>query len=93
MDQPSFEDSHTNLVIFQRRLSSILNKYIPIENVVKEAGQLIEKFTALLNVFSKLKITLEAYVCLKAIALVHYGNPTTGNFSVLNYYNVFLEIS
>ena len=61
---------------------SILNKHIPIENVVKEAGQLIEKFTALLNVFSKLKITLEAYVCLKAIALVHYGNPTTGKFSL-----------
>ncbi|KAE9555577.1 hypothetical protein FO519_001248 [Halicephalobus sp. NKZ332] len=89
MDQPSFNDSHTNLVIFQRRLSSILNKHIPIENVVKEAGQLIEKFTALLNVFSKLKITLEAYVCLKAIALVHYGNPTSDDEKMVNLHSVY----
>uniref|UniRef100_A0AC34QX80 NR LBD domain-containing protein n=1 Tax=Panagrolaimus sp. JU765 TaxID=591449 RepID=A0AC34QX80_9BILA len=89
VDQPSFEDSQINLVIFQRRLSTIMNKHIPLENVIKEAGPLIEKFTCLLNAFSKLKITLEAYVCLKAIALVHYGNPISDDEKITNLHAIY----
>jgi hypothetical protein len=73
VEQPSFNDPSANLILFQRRLSDVMNKQIPFEHVSKEAGLLVEKLTILLNTFSQLNITLEAYVCLKAVALVHYG--------------------
>lgn len=49
-----------------------MNKEIPLEHVAKEVGPLVDKFTDLLKSFSRLKITLEAYVCLKVITLLHY---------------------
>uniref|UniRef100_A0A1I7RKC5 Nuclear receptor n=2 Tax=Bursaphelenchus xylophilus TaxID=6326 RepID=A0A1I7RKC5_BURXY len=75
----SFVNSQRNLELLQQRLSAVMTKDIPFEHVRKEAGPLVEKFTALLNAFSKLKITLEAYVCLKAITLLHYATPTNDN--------------
>lgn len=38
----------------------------------REAGHLVEKFTSLYYSFCQLNITLEAYVCLKAITILHY---------------------
>uniref|UniRef100_A0A0K0FDQ2 Nuclear receptor subfamily 6 group A member 1 (inferred by orthology to a human protein) n=1 Tax=Strongyloides venezuelensis TaxID=75913 RepID=A0A0K0FDQ2_STRVS len=76
-DEISFSDPSINLVILQKRLSLIMHKDIPMEHVVTEAGPLVEKFTALLNSFAKLKITYEAYVCLKAITLLHYTPPSS----------------
>ena len=52
----------------------------------REAGPLVEKFTALLQSFSKLNITLEAYVCLKAITLLHYARPSYGKFQFSGIY-------
>ncbi|VDM98078.1 unnamed protein product [Thelazia callipaeda] len=71
-EEVSFVDSSINLQLLQKRLSAVMGKNIPLEHVNKEASSLVEKFTALLHSFSRLKITLEAYVCLKAITLLHY---------------------
>uniref|UniRef100_A0A0K0EQH8 Nuclear receptor n=1 Tax=Strongyloides stercoralis TaxID=6248 RepID=A0A0K0EQH8_STRER len=75
-DEISFSDPSINLILLQKRLSLIMHKDIPMEHVLTEAGPLVEKFTALLNSFAKLKITYEAYVCLKAITLLHYTPPS-----------------
>uniref|UniRef100_A0AAF5Q5Y9 NR LBD domain-containing protein n=1 Tax=Wuchereria bancrofti TaxID=6293 RepID=A0AAF5Q5Y9_WUCBA len=72
-EEVSFVDSSVNLQLLQKRLCAIMGKHIPLEHVNKEASPLVEKFTALLHSFSRLKITLEAYVCLKAITLLHYA--------------------
>ncbi|EFO25146.2 nuclear Hormone Receptor family member [Loa loa] len=72
IEEVSFVDSSVNLQLLQKRLCSVMGKHIPLEHVNKEASPLVEKFTALLHSFSRLKITLEAYVCLKAITLLHY---------------------
>ncbi|KHN74663.1 Nuclear hormone receptor family member nhr-91 [Toxocara canis] len=77
-EEVSFVDSSINLQLLQKRLSAVMDKEIPLEHVNKEAGPLVEKFTALLYSFSRLKITLEAYVCLKAITLLHYTLPNYG---------------
>ncbi|MCP9263021.1 Hormone receptor 4 [Dirofilaria immitis] len=71
-EEISFIDSSINLQLLQKRLCAVMGKHIPLEHVNKEASPLVEKFTALLHSFSRLKITLEAYVCLKAITLLHY---------------------
>ncbi|VDP12740.1 unnamed protein product [Onchocerca flexuosa] len=71
-EEVSFFDSSVNLQLLQKRLCAVMGKHIPMEHVNKEASPLVEKFTALLHSFSRLKITLEAYVCLKAITLLHY---------------------
>ncbi|VDK65060.1 unnamed protein product [Onchocerca ochengi] len=71
-EEVSFFDSAVNLQLLQKRLCAVMGKHIPLEHVNKEASPLVEKFTALLHSFSRLKITLEAYVCLKAITLLHY---------------------
>ncbi|KAL3083706.1 hypothetical protein niasHS_008403 [Heterodera schachtii] len=68
-------DSQHNLALLQQRLSALMDKQIPIEHVAKEAGVLVQKFTTLYHAFSNLRITLEAYVCLKAITILHCG-PT-----------------
>ncbi|KAL3990263.1 Zinc finger C4 type (two domains) family protein [Acanthocheilonema viteae] len=75
-EEVSFVDSSINLQLLQRRLCAVMGKHIPLEHVNKEASPLVEKFTALLHSFSRLKITLEAYVCLKAITLLHYTPHT-----------------
>uniref|UniRef100_A0AC35UE51 Nuclear receptor domain-containing protein n=1 Tax=Rhabditophanes sp. KR3021 TaxID=114890 RepID=A0AC35UE51_9BILA len=75
-DEISFDDVNVNLHLLKERLSKVMHKDIPLEHVVREAGPLVEKFTSLLNSFSKLHITHEAYVCLKAITLLHYAPPT-----------------
>lgn len=75
-EEVSFVDSTINIQLLQKRLSAVMGKYIPLEHVMKEASPLVEKFTALLHSFSRLKITLEAYVCLKAITLLHYTPPS-----------------
>ena len=50
-----------------------MGKDIPVDHVSREAGALVNKFTALLSSFSKLNLTVESYVCLKAITLLHPG--------------------
>uniref|UniRef100_A0A915NW41 NR LBD domain-containing protein n=1 Tax=Meloidogyne floridensis TaxID=298350 RepID=A0A915NW41_9BILA len=77
-ERMSNSDSNFNLVLLQQRLSSVMDKQIPIEHVEKEAGLLVEQFTLLFNSFCNLQITLEAYVCLKAITILHCG--TSGNY-------------
>ncbi|CAI4227371.1 unnamed protein product [Auanema sp. JU1783] len=72
-DEVSFTDYHVNMSLLQSRLSAVMGKSIPLEHVVKEAGLLVEKFTNLLHSFSKMKISAEAYVCIKAITLLHYN--------------------
>ncbi|EYC06450.1 hypothetical protein Y032_0076g1072 [Ancylostoma ceylanicum] len=72
-EEVSFLDSAVNIRLLQRRLSAVMGKAIPLEHVIKEAGPLVEKFTALLYSFSKMRITTEAYVCIKAITLLHYN--------------------
>uniref|UniRef100_A0AC34FYE7 NR LBD domain-containing protein n=1 Tax=Panagrolaimus sp. ES5 TaxID=591445 RepID=A0AC34FYE7_9BILA len=89
VEQPSFENANSNLILFQRRLSAVMNKQIPFEHVSKEAGLLVEKLTVLLNTFSKLNITLEAYVCLKAITLVHYGNPPNDDPKTSHFHKIY----
>uniref|UniRef100_A0A9J2Q046 Nuclear receptor domain-containing protein n=1 Tax=Ascaris lumbricoides TaxID=6252 RepID=A0A9J2Q046_ASCLU len=83
-EEVSFADSSINLQLLQKRLSAVMGKEIPLEHVNKEAGPLVEKFTALLYSFSRLKITLEAYVCLKAITLLHYTLPNYGRLPLLH---------
>ncbi|KAK6763371.1 hypothetical protein RB195_023900 [Necator americanus] len=77
----SLLDSSVNIRLLQKRLSAVMGRTIPLEHVIKEAGPLVEKFTALLHSFSKMKITTEAYVCIKAITLLHY-NHNLGSSSV-----------
>lgn len=69
----SFSDATNNLHLLQKRLSSVMGKTIPIEHVAREAGALVDKFTQLLTSFAKLRLTIESYVCLKAITLLHAG--------------------
>jgi nuclear receptor subfamily 6 group A len=69
----SFTDATINLHLLQKRLSSVMGKPIPIEHVAREAGALVDKFTQLLTSFAKLRLTIESYVCLKAITLLHAG--------------------
>lgn len=70
-DRMSPTDCAHNLELLQRRLSAVMAKQIPLEHVAKEAGTLVEQFTALYCAFGRLRITLEAYVCLKAITILH----------------------
>ncbi|CAD5228868.1 unnamed protein product [Bursaphelenchus okinawaensis] len=90
----SFSSSGQNLQLLQERLCIVMAKYIPFEHVKKEAGPLVEKFTALLHAFSNLKITLEAYVCLKAITLLHYAAPvpeSEEDSTTLNYHALYFR--
>uniref|UniRef100_A0A915CLY2 Uncharacterized protein n=1 Tax=Ditylenchus dipsaci TaxID=166011 RepID=A0A915CLY2_9BILA len=75
-------DASVNLQLLQRRLSAVMDKNIPLEHVIKEAGPLVDKFTALFYSFCRLKITLESYVCLKAITILHYTPPNQENEDV-----------
>ncbi|VDO92739.1 unnamed protein product [Heligmosomoides polygyrus] len=77
-EEISFVDSTLNIRLLQKRLSAVMGKAIPLEHVTKEAGPLVEKFTALLYSFSKMKITPEIYVCIKAITLLHYSACSEG---------------
>lgn len=55
----------------------------------------MDKFTDLLKSFSRLKITLEAYVCLKAITLLHYAQSNQGlhnSFDCVFIHTLFLDI-
>ncbi|KAI3408862.1 hypothetical protein GPALN_007457 [Globodera pallida] len=72
-DSMSATDAQHNLALLQQRLSALMAKQIPNEHVAKEAGALVQKFTTLYHAFSNLRITLEAYVCLKAITILHCG--------------------
>lgn len=87
----SFNDSSVNLRLLQKRLSAVMHKDIPLDYITKywrrwkanicffrEASPFVESFTALLESFSQLNITLEAYVCLKAITLLHDYIPDYG---------------
>ncbi|KAH7727870.1 nuclear Hormone Receptor family member [Aphelenchoides avenae] len=76
-DEVSFADHSVNLQLLQKRLSAVMSKEIPFDHVKQEAGALVEKFTTLMKSFSTLRITLEAYVCLKAITLLHYTKPSS----------------
>uniref|UniRef100_A0A0N4ZKI1 Nuclear receptor n=1 Tax=Parastrongyloides trichosuri TaxID=131310 RepID=A0A0N4ZKI1_PARTI len=86
-DEISFSDPSVNLMLLQKRLTLIMHKDIPMEHVLTEAGPLVEKFTALLNSFAKLKITHEAYVCLKAITLLHYSSSPSSTVNKIGLNN------
>lgn len=75
VERLSFCDANVNLRLLQKRLSAVMGKDVPFEHVNREAGALVDKFTALLNSFSRLRLTVESYVCLKAITLLHPGIP------------------
>ncbi|PAV78893.1 hypothetical protein WR25_13201 [Diploscapter pachys] len=77
-DEISFTDPTVNILLLQKRLSAVMGKTIPLEHVVKEAGILVENFTSLLNSYSKLNLTTEAYVCIKAITLLHLNQLPEG---------------
>lgn len=47
---------------------------------------MVERFTTLLQSFSKLRISAEAYVCIKAVTLLHY-NTSAGNILLKLYQN------
>ncbi len=72
-EQLSSTDSGQNLRLLCSRLEVVMQKSVPTQHVEREAGDLVRKFTLLLNSFSKLQLTLESYVCLKAITLLHSG--------------------
>ncbi|CAJ0953104.1 unnamed protein product, partial [Mesorhabditis belari] len=74
----SFVDFGVNIRLLQNRLSAVMRKDIPLEHVIKEAGPLVERFTTLLNSFSRLRVSAEAYVCIKAIVLLHYTSADMG---------------
>ncbi|CAB3399254.1 unnamed protein product [Caenorhabditis bovis] len=75
-DEISFSNPIVNLRLLQNRLSAVMGKAIPLEHVVKEAGPLVIRFTDLLNSFSRLKVSPEVYVCVKAITLLHLTTTT-----------------
>jgi len=70
----NLENPDFNLRLLQRRLSIVMGKQISLENVTSEAGELVNKITSLMGSFAKLQISVEAYVCLKAITLLHFVN-------------------
>uniref|UniRef100_A0A914Y4R0 NR LBD domain-containing protein n=1 Tax=Panagrolaimus superbus TaxID=310955 RepID=A0A914Y4R0_9BILA len=63
-----------NLSLLQHRLSSVMEKCVPIETIANDTGVFVEQFTHLINSFSKLSVPVEAYVCLKAITLLNSNN-------------------
>ncbi|GMT05598.1 hypothetical protein PENTCL1PPCAC_27772, partial [Pristionchus entomophagus] len=77
-DEISLVDPSVNLRILQRRLSIVMGKEIPLDHVEREAGSLVDKFTALLYTFSRLNLNIDAYVCLKAITLLNFTPPASG---------------
>ncbi|GMR31178.1 hypothetical protein PMAYCL1PPCAC_01373 [Pristionchus mayeri] len=77
-DEISLVDASVNLRILQRRLSTVMGKEIPLDHVEREAGSLVDKFTALLYTFSRLNLNIDAYVCLKAITLLNFTPPASG---------------
>uniref|UniRef100_A0AC34R8S1 Uncharacterized protein n=1 Tax=Panagrolaimus sp. JU765 TaxID=591449 RepID=A0AC34R8S1_9BILA len=64
---PSFDDADHNLRLLQKRLSMVLGKPVSIENIASEAGDLVQQITRLLASFAQLQVSVETYVCLKAI--------------------------
>lgn len=70
-DAMSPVDVPLNLRLLQCRLSAVMDRHIPLEHIVREAGTLVEQFTVLFYGFGRLRITREAYVCLKAITILH----------------------
>jgi len=70
-------DIGRNLQLLQTRLSAVMDKEIPLAHVTREAGPLVTEFTQLLQSFGQLKITHEAYVCLKAITILYYSPPAS----------------
>lgn len=70
----SLDDPKHNLSVLGKRLSLIMKRQVPQEYVEREAGALVEKFTELLQSFRRLGLSHEAYVCLKAVTLLHQGN-------------------
>ncbi|CAI5454820.1 unnamed protein product [Caenorhabditis angaria] len=82
-DEISFSNPIVNLKLLQNRLSAVLGKNISLEHVIKEAGPLVIRFTSLLQSFSKLKVSPEVYVCIKAITLLHLSTGSTLDESVV----------
>lgn len=68
-----FFDETANLRLLCKRLSACMKRTVPLEYVEKEAGTFVKSFTSLVNSLKKLKLSREAYVCLKAITLLHQG--------------------
>lgn len=69
----SIHDAGANLHLLHTRLSSVMRRQLPFEHVNREAAALVDKFTTLMHTFSRLCIDEAAYVCLKAITLLHPG--------------------
>ncbi|VDK57594.1 unnamed protein product [Cylicostephanus goldi] len=65
-----------HVINYKMFLTNKINGTQGLNLFFREAGPLVEKFTTLLYSFSKMRITTEAYVCIKAITLFHYNrNP------------------
>lgn len=69
----SFVDDAANVRLLCKRLSSFMKRTVPLEYIEREAGVLVASFTSLVNSLKKLKLSRDAYVCLKAITLLHQG--------------------
>ncbi|CAI46629.1 Nuclear hormone receptor family member nhr-91 [Caenorhabditis elegans] len=90
-DEISFTNPQVNLRLLQNRLSLVLGKEIPLEHVAKEAGPLVTRFTTLLHSFSNLKVSPEAYVCIKAITLLHLSADSTLDRSIIDKVNTLQD--
>ncbi|CAL2051603.1 CBN-NHR-91 protein [Caenorhabditis brenneri] len=90
-DEISFTNEQVNLRLLQNRLSLVLGKDIPFEHVSKEAGVLVHQFTLLLKSFSNLKVSPEAYVCIKAITLLHLSADSTLDKSIIDKVNTLQD--
>lgn len=90
-DEISFTNEQVNLRLLQNRLSLVLGKEIPFEHVSKEAGVLVHQFTLLLKSFSNLKVSPEAYVCIKAITLLHLSADSTLDKTIIDKVNTLQD--
>uniref|UniRef100_A0A8R1E0R3 Uncharacterized protein n=1 Tax=Caenorhabditis japonica TaxID=281687 RepID=A0A8R1E0R3_CAEJA len=90
-DEISFTNPRVNLRLLQNRLSAVLGREIPLEHVSKEAGPLVTRFTTLIHSFSNLKVSPEAYVCIKAITLLHLSAHSTLDKTVIDKVNVLQD--
>ncbi|CAP27470.2 Protein CBR-NHR-91 [Caenorhabditis briggsae] len=90
-DEISFTNPQVNLRLLQNRLALVLGKEIPFEHVSKEAGTLVHRFTTLLNSFSNLKVSPEAYVCIKAITLLHLSPDSTLDRTIIDKVNTLQD--
>lgn len=57
----------------QRGLRHVLEHELPIDELYREVGDIVQKLTDIVLNFRKLGLTREEYVCLKVILLLNRG--------------------